>query len=460
MSSIPSRRDFLKSAAAASSATTIPYWFTGSSASAGGWTSKNDRPNVACIGVGGRGLVIARQAAELGQVVAVCDADLERAEKARVALGGKAQVYQDYRKLLERKDVEIITNGTPDHWHTAIAVAACRAGKDVYSEKPMTLTIDEGKILCRVVEQTGRIVQVGTQQRSEAHFRTACELVRNGRIGKLKHVAVLLPFWTTKGGPFKAQPVPPRLDWDLWQGQAPVHGYCPERVHFNFRWWFEYAGGIITDWGQHHMDIAHWGMDMEHRGPLWVEGKAFFPNRGKPHCFNNPDRFVVNMKYPGDIDLLFLVVRDPKYLKSMQAGDITAEEDAQLFAGVPEEFRKEQRNGVMFTGDQGRIFVNRGGVFGKAVEELPHNPLPSDAVRLYRSDDHMKNFFECAKSRKPPISTVQIGHRTVTACHLGNIAMRLGRRIHWDAEKQEIIDDPEANTWLKREQRAPYTIEG
>ncbi len=163
-------------------------------------------------------------------MVAVCDVDLANADRASELLGGKPEVYQDYRKLLDRKDVEIVTNGTPDHWHTAVNVAACRAGKDVYTEKPLTLTIDEGKLLRKVVEETGRIVQVGTQQRSEAHFRTACELVRNGRVGKLREVRVYLPFWTTKGGPFAARPVPSTLDWDLWQGQAPEHPFCPERL--------------------------------------------------------------------------------------------------------------------------------------------------------------------------------------------------------------------------------------
>ncbi len=418
--------------------------------------SKNDRPLVAAIGVGGRGTEILKSASRFGDVVAVCDADLKNAERARELLGGKPAVYQDYRKLLDdRKDVEVVLNATPDHWHTAINIAACKAGKDVYTEKPLTLTIDEGKLLRQVVHQTGRIVQVGTQQRSDPNFRLACELVRNGRIGKLQRVTVVLPFWSTKGGPFAPQPVPPHLNWDLWQGQAPERPYCPERVHFNFRWWSEYAGGIITDWGQHHMDIAFWGMGVEDSGPLGVEGAAIFPNEGKPNCYDNPDRFFIKMQFPNDVELLFFVAHDQKYRES-----ITPQEEAQLFTQTQADLPEKSRNGIMFIGDKGRVFVNRGRVYGKPVEELKDNPLPGNAIRLYESNDHMANFFECVKSRKPPAATVDVAHRVITACHLGNIAIRLKRRIVWDAAKEEIVGDAEAaqSIYVRRPQRAPYQI--
>ena len=459
--STSSRRRFLNSTCGLMTAGIFaPYWFSDEKTLADEFKSKNDRPNVGAIGVGGRGSGITKQAARFGDVVAVCDVDLHQAEKAKAAYGGKPEVYQDYRKLLDRNDLDVIVNGTPDHWHTIVNIAACKSGRDVYTEKPFTLTINEGKVLCKVVKETGRIVQVGTQQRSQAHFRLACELVRNGRIGKLRQVTVMLPFWTTKGGPFEPQPVPANLDWDMYQGQAPERGYHPMRTHFNFRWWFEYAGGIITDWGQHHVDIAHWGMDAEHTGPLSIEAKAFFPNQGKPDHFDNPDRFVARMKYPDDVDLLYLVVRDDKYLKSMQQGDVPESADKELFAGVPEEIVSEKRNGIMFSGDKGRVFVNRGGAYGQAVEELAENPLPDDRVRLYESHDHMGNFFECVKSRRKPISDVQSQHRTITACHLGNIAIRLKRKINWDPVAERIVGDEEADGWLGRPQRSPYVVEG
>lgn len=434
----------------------VPYWFSRSSSAGEPARSKNDRPLIAAIGVGGRGTAILKSASRFGDVVAVCDADLKNAERARELLGGKPAVYQDYRKLLdERKDVEVILNGTPDHWHTAINIAACKAGKDVYTEKPLTLTIEEGKLLRKVVHDTGRIVQVGTQQRSDPNFRLACELVRNGRIGKLQRVTVVLPFWSTKGGPFAPQPVPPHLNWDLWQGQAPERPYYPERVHFNFRWWSEYAGGIITDWGQHHMDIAFWGMGVEDSGPLWVEGTAVFPNEGKPDCYDNPDRFFVKMLFPNDVELLFFVAHDQKYRES-----ITPQEEAQLFTQTQADLPEKSRNGIMFIGDKGRVFVNRGRAYGKPVEELKDNPLPSNAIRLYESNDHMANFFECVKTRKAPAATVDVAHRVITACHLGNIAIRLKRRIVWDAQKEEIVGDPEAaqSIYVRRPQRAPYQI--
>ena len=462
MANTPSRRQFLKSASCLGAlGATAAYWVTGATAKGESFRAKNDRPLVGAIGVGGRGLHDTRWASKFGDVVAVCDADLAHAERAQAALGGKPAVFQDYRKMLEaRPDIEVIINGSTDHWHTAINVAACRAGKDVYAEKPLNLTIEEGQILRRVVRETNRIVQTGTQQRSAAHFRTACELVRNGRVGKLEQVVVLLPLYPARGGPFAPQPIPPKLNWDLWQGQAPVRPYCKERLHFSFRWWADYAGGKITDWGQHHMDIAYWGMGMEQSGPLEVEARAYFPNHGRPDCYDNADRFVAKMKFPGDIDLLYLVVRDKKYLKDMADGGMTAAEDEELFTGIPDEWRREQRDGVMFIGDKGRLFVNRGKAYGKPVEELAENPLSANAVRLYQSDDHMRNFFECVKSRKQPISTVDVGHRVITSCHLANVSMHLKRKIRWDPVREQIVGDSEAaqSSYVRREQRKPYTI--
>ncbi len=457
------RRDFLRSTAALTTVSLIPpYWFTSKSAGAQEIKSKNDRPRVAAVGVGGQGTAIALDAARFGDVVAVCDVDLQHAEKAKAALGGKADVYQDYRKLLERKDIDLITNGTPDHWHTAINVAACKSGRDVFAEKPLTLTIDEGKHLCDVVEETGRIVQVDTLQRSDRHFQTAVELVRNGRIGKLKQVWVALPVLSTKGGPFATQPVPSQLDWDMYQGQAPVHDYCLQRTHINFRWWYEYSGGMVTDWGNHHVDIAHWGMDCELSGPTSIEARGLFPNPQGAEYYNTPDHFFSRMLYPNGVELLLFSSTNARlgYEGIGGAGyDVSPEQIDQLFGkDVPEEIKSYNRNGVMFIGEKGKVFVNRGGVYGKAVDELKENPLPADAWRAYPSTDHMGNFFDCVKTRKQPCAPVQIEHRTITACHLTNLSIRLNRKIAWDFESQQIIGDEEANSWQKREQRASYSI--
>jgi predicted dehydrogenase len=327
----------------------------------------------------------------------------------------------------------------------------------------MTLTIDEGKLLCKAVEETGRIVQVGTMQRSDKNFQMAVELVRNGRIGKLRQVWVALPYFSTKGGPFATQPVPKELDWNLYQGQAPVHDYCRQRTHAIYRWWYEYAGGIVTDWGNHHVDIAQWGMDCDSSGPTSVEARGLFPNPQGPQYYNTPDRFFSRMLYANGVEVLYFSSLNQR----LRYGEVEAPEDtspeqiAQLFGpDVPEEIKSYNRDGIMFIGEKGKVFVNRGGIHGKAVNELKENPLPADAWRAYPSTDHMADFFRCVKTRKQPCTPVPVEHRTVTACHLTNISIRLKRKLIWDPVKQEIVGDEEANSWQKRKQREPYGIRG
>ena len=452
------RRRFL--AASAAAAVGIPYWHT---AAARGAAWQESRPKIGCIGVGGQGLAIARSAARFGEILAVCDADLRHAQAAREALGDQAAVYQDYRELLARDDVEVVLNGTPDHWHTPINIAACRAGKDIYTEKPLTLTIEEGKLLCDVVRQTGRIVQVGTQQRSDRAYQLAVELVRNGRLGQLRQVWVALPYFSAKGGPFEAEPVPAELDWDLYQGQAPEHPYCRQRTHSDYRWWYEYAGGIITDWGNHHYDIAHWGMDCERTGPVSVEARGLFPNGGRPQHYNTPDRFFARMEYANGVELLYFASLGERLHYGAVDGhvDTTPAEAEWLFgADTDEEIKTFSRNGVMFIGERGRIFVNRGGVYGRPVEELEENPLPDDAWRAPASLDHMANFFECVATREQPVSTVEVQHRTITACHLTNISLQLEQELTWDPEQEVIVGNSEARARQSRVPRTPYSLEG
>jgi len=452
------RRDFLRYSAKLAAAVTA----TAGSPSRLPAASPGDRRRIGCIGVGGRGTGVSKQAAKHGEIVAICDVDLRNAEKAQQTLGAPAaEIFQDFHKLLDRKDIDVIINGTPDHWHTAVNVAACRAGKDVYAEKPMTLTIDEGKLLRRVVQETGRVVQVGTQQRSEKQFQTAVELVRNGRLGKLQQVWVGLPYFSTKGGPFATRPVPAELNWDVYQGQAPVHDYCPQRTHGNFRWWYEYAGGIVTDWGNHHVDIAQWGLDCDRSGPISVDARGLFPNPKDAQHYNTPDRFFSRMKYATGIEVLFFSSLNERlrYGEVQAHSETSPEEIERLFGSdAPDEVKTSKRNGITFIGDAGRIFVNRGGLYGKPADELKENPLPADAWRVAPSSDHMANFFECVASRKQPVATVEIEHRTITCCHLTNISLRLGRKLAWDPQKEEIPGDAEANTWLRREARAGYAI--
>jgi len=455
------RRRFLqRTGGVLAGACSIPYWLTASRPAKG--LAPSDRPLIGAIGVGGRGSAILKEASAFGDVAAVCDVDRTHAERAREAYGGKASIDDDYRRLLDRKDIDVILNGTPDHWHTPVNIAACLAGKDVYTEKPLTLTIDEGKQLAAVVERTKRVVQVGTQQRSERPFQTVIELVRNGRIGKLRQVWIALPYYTTKAPPFATEPVPSHLNWDLYQGQAPASDYCRARTHANFRWWYEYAGGIVTDWGNHHMDIAHWGADCESTGPVSIDARGLFPNAGAADSFNTPDRFFSRMIYPNGVEMLyFSSVNDRQRYGGIaeQHEEMTAEKAAFLFGSdCPDEIRSFDRNGIMFIGETPRVFVNRGGAYGKPNEDLKENPLPADAWRVKPSDNHMGNFFACVASREEPVSPVRIQHRTITACHLTNISLRLGRKLAWDPQSQQIVGDDEANGRLRRDQRSPYEI--
>ncbi|MCE5268448.1 MAG: Gfo/Idh/MocA family oxidoreductase, partial [Planctomycetaceae bacterium] len=274
------RRDFLKTGGiAAATGFAVPYFV--SRAMAGEGQSSSEKLVVASIGVGGRGSDIGLQAADLANVVACADVHLGHAQKFAEKIakkGGKCEVYQDYRKVLDRKDVQAVTIGTPDHWHVKVAIDAMNAGKDVYCEKPLTLTIDESRIICKAVRESGRVFQVGTQQRSEfGHaFLEAVAIARSGRLGK-KLTARATIGKGQAGGPFPTPEAPKELDWDFWLGQAPNVAYCPNRASFDFRWWLDYSGGQITDWGAHHSDICLWALGGEKTGPSEVEGTGEFP---------------------------------------------------------------------------------------------------------------------------------------------------------------------------------------
>ena len=405
----------------------------------------SDRPLVGAIGVGGRGRGIATQAASLGQVVAICDVDANHARQAREdkRLGrGQADVVADYRRLLDRKDVELVTIGTPDHWHTRICLDALRAGKDVYCEKPLTLTIDEGKLLRRAVEETGRVLMVGTQQRTEYKqmFVTAVGLCRAGRIGKLRRITCAIG-GAPKGGPFPAAAVPPSLDWNEWLGQAPEAEFRVQRAHNNFRWWYEYSGGKMTDWGAHHVDIAHWAAGFDGTGPTTVEVvSASHPvplTHGQPtadDAFNTATEFHVRCRFAGGVEI---VIRD-------RADDLGFD------------------NGILFEGESGRFFVNRGKLTGAPVEALEKDPLPeallSELRRGQPIEGHMQHFFRSVRDRSQPISDVASHHRSLTTCHLANIAMRLGRTLTWDPAAEQIVGDDEARAMQSRAARKGFEV--
>jgi predicted dehydrogenase len=315
--------------------------------------------------------------------------------------------------------VQVVINGTPDHWHTLVNLAAARAGKDIYSEKPLTLTIDEGKRLVSEIKKWGTVFQTGSQQRSDPRFRLACELVRNGRIGKLQYMWVGLPTGPREG-PFSPQPVPPGMDYDFYLGQAPKVPYNGHNAHWNFRWWYAFSGGQMTDWGAHHNDIAQWGNGTERSArstSMASNLKTMIPGG-----YDAASDYVVYFKYANGVQMIAT---------------------------------NQAPNGVRFEGTNGWIFVDRGQLTA-SNKDLLEQPLDSNAERLYKSDNHMGNFFECIRTRQAPICDVEIGHRSISTAHLGVISVRLGRPLQWNPEKEQFVGDREANRWVSREMRKPY----
>jgi len=428
-----SRRFFIRSTATVAAASTLPKWFLEQSTHAAARTlGPNDQPAVALIGCGGMGRGDAQNASKYGRIVAVCDVD-----RNNLAEGNKlfpdAKEYSDFREVMLRDDIHAIICGTPDHWHTLVSLAAMRAGKDIYCEKPLTLSIDEGKQLVKTMRDTKRILQTGSQQRSDRKFRLACELVRNGRIGKLRHINVWLPAGP-RGGPFKPGPVPAGLNWDLWLGQTPKVDYVKERCHGTFRYWWEYSGGTMTDWGAHHNDIALWGLGLDRSGPVSVEGK--------PRAEMIPGGYTASSEY----EIHFAYENGVTQTTRSTRGDNPS--------GAADQ-KDSQRNGVKFEGTDGWIWVTRGDIDASNPDFLTQ-PLGANAERLYESSDHMKNFFDCVRSRKQPICDAEIGHRSASVCHLGVIALRLGRKLQWNPQQEQFVNDAEANRWVAREMRAGY----
>ena len=450
-----SRRQFTKSSGLAAAAI-VTNW----SDRAEGFQNANDRPRIGAVGTGSRwdqratGLKSsygsAKEFPKYGDIVAVCDAEGDRRERASALVkdwsGTAAEVVADYRALIDRDDIDVVHITTPDHWHAKIAIEAMLSGKDVYCEKPMTLTIGEGKLMSEVTRKTGRIVQVGTQQRSDQAFIRAIAMIRAGRLGKLQRVNCSIG-----GGPTSPQiPVaeaPKTLDWNQWLGPAPkvpfriLAGPNGEtkswsRCHYEFRWWYEYSGGKLTDWGAHHVDIATWGMDKTETGPIsvtpeMVEHPVEFRD-GNPvqdDRYNTATKFLIKVNYADGMELTI---------------------------------RHDQGNGVLFEGTEGRIFVNRGRLTGKPVEDLASNPLPEGSLeKVYGRPltNHFQNFFESVKARVNPISDVHSHHRALTTCHLAGIAARLNQPLKWDPESQSIIDNARAQSMVERDKRKGFEIE-
>lgn len=443
-----SRRGFLKTAAAGSAAAVA--------APAVSKAAQSGQLRLASIGVGGsrgrynRGGQIAREASRFAKMVAVCDVDDRHTKEFNEKhFNGELNTYRDYREMLEKEKPQVVTIGTPDHWHVPIAIAALRSGADVYCEKPLTLTIDEGKQIRKVVEETGRVFQVGTQQRSSKDkFLMAIAIVQSGRLGKNVNAHVAIG-GAPADGPFDSVDAPDDLDWNMWVGPAPKAEYSEQRRKM-FRWYFEYSGGKMTDWGAHHIDIAQWALSPGETGPVSVAGEGDFPGvvpsdfnwnaflngeASLPNSFNTATKFHINLTYANGAKM-----------------------------SVNHHYKREGDNvdfgnGILFEGELGRIFVNRGKLEGSPVSKLTDDDkaeLDEAITKLCkgkRPGSHMGNFFECIEDRAKPISDVWSHHRTMTSCHLCNIALMLGRELKWDPKNERFIDDEAANALLSRKSR-------
>jgi predicted dehydrogenase len=447
-----SRRQFLKTSTKASIAVAaFPYVIPASARGADGNVAPSNRISLGVIGTGNQGFNDMRGflGDERVQIVAVCDLNRESAgywdgavagrepgrrlveqHYARKAPSGSYQgcdACVDFRELLARKDIDAVLISTPDHWHAIPVVEAARAGKDIYCQKPLSLTIAEGRAMSDAVRKYNRVFQTGSQQRSDSNFRRACELVRNGRIGKLHTVKVGLPagrpdFGKT-GHRKKPEPVPDGFEYDFWLGPAPEAPYAPARCHVNFRWIYDYSGGMVTDWGGHHPDCAHWGMNVERTGPVEIRNaKGVFP---PDELWNTATEFYFECVYRNGVTMIV---------------------------------SNKVRGGVTFEASEGTVWANRGR-YEAEPDTLHKAVIGPEEIHLYQSRDHYRNFIDCVISRGATAAPIEVAHRSITVCHLGNIAMRLGRDLKWDPEKEQIIGDEEANRMLSRPYRAPWKLE-
>jgi len=455
-----SRRGFLSTCAAA---TAVPYFSWALPTLADETRSKNDRVALGLIGSGDIANANIGAARDWIDIVAIADADSGRREGFNQKhAGGKAAVYDDYRKVLERKDIDVIHVATPDHWHTKPVVEAMLAGKDIYCEKPLTLTIDEGKLIRKIQKQTGRIVQVGTQQRSTFDlFVKAMALVAEGRLGRINRVQAAIGA-APESPAIPVADAPQSLDWDRWLGPAPVaeHRFLEKpavldkdgkpkqqwpysNCFYEFRWWYDYSGGKLSDWGAHHVDIATWALMLNGQtaSPTGISGTAKHPvafKDGMPverDRYNTATEFLFTVDFPGGTQMVI---------------------------------RHDTDNGVLIEGDKGRIFVSRGKLSGEPVDQLKDNPLPEGALaKVYKNlpmqdnerKGHWANFLSCAKNRKEPISDVHSHMKMLNICHLAGISARLGRSLEWDDSTEQIVGDDQANAMLARPYRKGYEIE-
>jgi predicted dehydrogenase len=478
-----SRRGFLRSSVAALTAAGLPAWYAeevfaadikGAEAAAKN-AAQNGKLNVGVIGVGpgprrSNALYGAARKFKHVQFTHVCDVDgrhLEHAVKQYKA-GGYTDVkgVKDFRELTGNKDVDAVIVATPDHWHALIAIDALKNGKDVYCEKPLTLTIAEALALMKAQETTGKVLQTGSQQRTEmttkhgpttvSMFRLAAEVVRAGRLGKVKSIECRIGS-NPQSGPIPAADPPKELDWDLWLGPTAKVPYRQQggktNCHYEFRWWYEYSGGKMTDWGAHHLDIAQWCLGKDGSGPVAVEVVDAKPPYAGGDGYNCHETFKVKYTYDGGTTVTAMDGRGTDVKGLVRAdGQPQKRRDGSAMDTV-----SGGENGVMVFGENGTLFVSRGTILASDAKFLA-DPLE---LKLYPSvpTDHMGNFLDCVKTREKPICHAGVGGGSVIVCHLGVIALMTGKKLKWDPATH-TFDDAEANKLLAREMRAPWKLEG
>ena len=423
-----SRRQFLSRAAGgAGLAAAAPYVLTSHALGAPGTAPASDRVAVGLIGcrnIGGWHLGSVLGLPEF-QLTAACDVDtkilanaVKRGEQRQKT---KVPAYGDYRKMLEDKGLDAVIVATPDHWHGLMTIHACQAGKDVYCQKPMSLTLREGRRMVQAVRRYGRVCQVGTQHRSKDHTRLACELVRSGRIGKLHTIRTGIAGVNWPPPPVPDSPPPAELDYDMWLGPAPYRPYNAKRNHYNFRFFWDYSGGQMTNFGQHANDLAQWGNGTELTGPIEAQGSAVYEPHG---WYEVPMRSEATLTYANGVKLI-------------------------CKTGGP--------GGALFEGDKGSILCGYSKI-KSTPSEIASEPLAAGDVHLYRSTNHHRDWANCIKSRTKPLCDVEIGHRSCSVCLLANVAIRLGRKIRWNPDTEQILGDDEAARTLDKPYRAPWGV--
>jgi len=434
MASKSSRRDFVKrSATAIAGAFVLPNIIPSSALGLGGKTPPSNRIVMGQIGTGSQGTSNMRDFIKLKdqvQFVALCDVDAKRlaATKEMVAKTNNnknCRTYGDFREFLEKEKLDAVSIALPDHWHGIIYTETVNKKVDVYGEKPICRTINDGKVIVSAVKKNNIIWQTGSWQRSQENFRRGAELVINGRVGKIKLIEVGLPDGSRGIGTPPVQEVPKELNWEMWLGpslKVPFRGV----YHWDWRWILDYSGGQLTDWAGHHIDIANWGAGLEHTGPFEITGEGFYPNEG---IFNVPVEYDILCKYANGIEMR--VANASRYPMGM---------------------------GTTWYGDLGWLHVDRGGKISASDPKILEEKIGDKEIHLYKSENHWQNFIDSVRSRKPAIAPIEVAFRAISVALLGEIAMTTGQKIKWDPEKEEIIGNPVASRLLSRPYRKPWTL--